>query len=101
LEKVLSEVQSLLQEAKGAGDEGTPTKKSQAEPEAQAEVMKQLGPALDNLATTLKSLGESVAGIDRRVAKIEKERMPSNSVDEEGGTEATTSKSSDLWSGVI
>jgi hypothetical protein len=53
------------------------------------------------VAKAIESIGGSVGKLNERIESIEKARAPSNSVEEDGGTDTKTAKSDGLWSGVL
>lgn len=55
----------------------------------------------NELIETLKSLGSAVEKINERVEAIEKTRNPSNSADDEGGTDTNVQKSEGFWDGAL
>lgn len=55
----------------------------------------------DELVATLKALGDGLATVSTRLEAIEKARPASNSADPEGATDTGTTKSKNLWSGVL
>lgn len=62
---------------------------------------KQLVETLKSIADTLKGFAETQKALDGRVAAIEKTRPASNSVEGDGGTDSNTTKSKNIWAGVL
>lgn len=56
--------------------------------------------ALSDITTVLKGLTDKVAGLEAETASIKKARPASESLEEAGGTDTKTQKSS-MWSGVL
>ena len=97
----MTTLQALLSQVKGGmGEEMKETKKAET-PEAATATLTQFGETLENITKSLGDLGEAVKTISERVAKIEGERVPTNSAEEDGGTDTPTNKSQDIWAGVL